>query len=82
MRSFPVTAVRPAFPAGAVEQTGAVAATLFGAASPLDAAAIAAGFKQGLKAEPKIAAILAALVRTGAAVSRDGGRTYQARRAA
>lgn len=77
-----VKTAKPMFPAGAIDQGAAVAAALFASSGAIDAAAIAAGFKQGRKLEPKITAILHAMVRTAAASTRDGGRTYQGRRAA
>lgn len=73
---------KPAFPVGLLDQTAAVTAALLAAPAPISAAEIAASFKQGRRAEPKIGAILAALARTAAAPTRDGGRTFQARRAA
>ena len=73
---------KPSFPAGDVAQTAAVMAALASASRPLDAAALAAGFKQGRRVAPKIAAVLAALARMGFAASADGGRTFSLRRAA
>ncbi len=73
---------KPTFPLGEVEQTAAVMATLASAARPLDASALAAGFKQGRRVAPKIAAVLAALARMGFVASSDGGATFSLRRAA
>jgi len=73
---------KPSFPPGEVEQTAAVMAALASAARPLDASALAAGFKQGRRVAPKIAAVLAALARMGFVASADGGATFSLRRAA
>ena len=56
---------KPSFPSGEVEQTAAVMAALASAARALDAFGLAAGFKQGRRVAPKIAAVLAALARMG-----------------
>jgi hypothetical protein len=73
---------KPAFPSGEVEQTAAVMAALASASRPLDALALAAGFKQGRRVASKIAAVLAALARMGFVASADGGATFSLRRAA
>ncbi len=73
---------KPAFPAGAVEQTGAVMSALAAATAPLSAGDIAAGFRQGRKVEPAIRATLAALARMGFIAVHDGGRSFALRRAA
>lgn len=70
------------FPASAIEQAAEVFAALAAARSPVDAATIASAYKQGKKAEPKIAAILAAAARIGEVATMDGGRTFQFRRVA
>ena len=70
-----------AFPTPAVEQSAAVFAALAAAPGPVDAAAIAAGFRQGRRIEPKVAAILASASRIGAVATRDG-RLFSLRRAA
>lgn len=57
-------------------------AALASAAAPLSADALAASFKQGRKIAPKVAAVLAALARTGYVATGDGGRTFALRRAA
>ncbi|MCX5493254.1 hypothetical protein OSH11_00905 [Kaistia dalseonensis] len=57
-------------------------AVLSRASGPLDAATLAASFRQGRRIEPKVAAILAALARTGTALSSDRGRSFWARQAA
>ncbi len=63
---------KPGFPARAVEQSAAVFAALAAASRPVGAAAIASGFRQGRRIEPKIAAILASAARIGAVSTRDG----------
>ncbi|MET3762758.1 hypothetical protein ABIB28_003322 [Sphingomonas sp. UYEF23] len=70
---------KPAFPREAIGQTAAVLADLRGGAG-LTSAEIARRYAQGLKAEPRIAATLAALVRLGH-VAAEGDR-YTLRRAA
>ena len=72
-------AAKPAFPRDAIGQTAAVLSELRGGTA-LDAATIARRYAQGLKAERRIAATLAALERLGH-VARDGA-TYRMRRAA
>jgi hypothetical protein len=52
------------------------------ATAPLNAAAIAATFKQGRKVVPKVGAVLAALSRTGFVTNADGGATFSLRRVA
>jgi hypothetical protein len=79
----PVAAgARPNFPADDFGQTAAVMAALASASGPLSADALAAGFKQGRKTAPKVAAVLAALARTGYVATPDRGRTFALRRAA
>jgi hypothetical protein len=63
-------------------QTGLVIQTLLEADQPLDAAAIAARFKQGQKVRPAVVSVLASLHRTGLVSSPDRGRTFNYRRAA
>ncbi|WP_404372251.1 class I SAM-dependent DNA methyltransferase [Sphingomonas sp. MMS24-J45] len=70
---------KPAFPRDAIGQTAAVLADLRGGAG-LTSAEIARRYAQGLKAEPRIAATLSALVRLGH-VAAEGDR-YTLRRAA
>ena len=70
------------FPTSAIEQAAEVFSALAAARGPLDAATIAASYKQGKKAEPKIAAILAAASRIGEVATLDGGRTFAFRRVA
>jgi hypothetical protein len=73
---------KPAFPSGAVEQTGAVMAALAAATSPLSALDIAQGFRQGRKVEPQVRAALAAMARMGFIAVHDGGTRFAALRAA
>jgi hypothetical protein len=72
---------RPTFPSDDFAQTAAVMAALASASGPLGAQAIAAMFK-GRQIAPKIAAVLAALSRTGFVTTADGGATFALRRAA
>jgi hypothetical protein len=51
------------------------------ARTPLDARTIASGFRQGVRAEPAIARILASLARLSHAYTSDG-RTFALRRTA
>jgi hypothetical protein len=73
---------KPLFPATPREQTGAVFAALLDAATPLDAAGIAATFRQGRKIEAKVAATLSALARLGHLSATDDGKRYWLPRAA
>jgi hypothetical protein len=70
------------FPTSAIEQAAEVFSALAAARGPVDAATIASTYKQGKKAEPKIAAILAAAARIGEVATLDGGMTFQFRRVA
>lgn len=71
-----------AFPGSAIEQAAEVFAALAAARGPVDAATLASAYRQGKKAEPKIAAILSAAARIGEVSTLDGGRTFQFRRVA
>ncbi len=73
---------RETFPADDFAQTAAVMAALASATAPLSADVLAASFKQGRRIAPKVAAVLAALARTGYVATADGGRTFALRRAA
>ncbi len=73
---------RPAFPTDEVAQTAVVMAALARAPGPLDAAAVALGFKQGRRLAPTVTAVLAALTRMGTIGTADGGRTFHFRRVA
>jgi Fe2+ or Zn2+ uptake regulation protein len=72
----------PAFPSGAVEQTGAVMAALAAASSPLSAGDIARSFRKGRNVEPQVRATLAAMARMGFIVVHDSGTRFALRRAA
>ncbi|MGD0183843.1 MAG: DNA methyltransferase [Roseiarcus sp.] len=72
---------KPLFPTSDLERTAAVFAALMAADKPLDAASLAKQFRQGAKAEPAIARVLASLARLGHAHSPDG-RVFALRRAA
>jgi SAM-dependent methyltransferase len=74
-------AQKPAFPADDVARTAAVFDMLVGAGHPLDAAAIAARFRQGARAAPLIARILAAWARVGWVHTTDG-KSFAIRRVA
>ncbi len=74
-------AQKPLFPTSDLERTAAVFAALMAADKPLDAASLARSFRQGAKAEPAIARVLASLARLGHAHSPDG-RVFALRRAA
>jgi hypothetical protein len=78
----PATGPKPLFPTDEMAQTAAVMAALANATAPLDAAALAARFRQGRRVEPKIASVLGALLRMGFASGSDGGRSFSLRRAA
>ena len=73
---------KPAFPKEAVAQTAAVMMALADASAPISAGELAQGFKQGRKAEARVAATLASLARTGFIAVSDGGRRFSLRRAA
>lgn len=75
-------ATLPAFPKSELEQTAVVMAALANAAGPVDAAALAAGFKPGRNVRNAIAAVLMALARVGVIASADGGRSFMFRRVA
>lgn len=76
-----VKAAKPSFPADDSAQTGLVMAALAHASAPLDAAALARGFKQGQKIAGKVQAVLDALERWQL-VHRTPNGAYQLRRAA
>ncbi|SEL57649.1 Type II restriction/modification system, DNA methylase subunit YeeA [Bosea lupini] len=67
---------KPVFPTQPVERVAAVLAVLATATMPLDAAAIAQRFRQGLKVRGTIAAILISLARVGEASTMDGGGSF------
>jgi hypothetical protein len=78
----PAAGPKPLFPTDDMAQTAAVMAALANASAPLDAAALAARFRQGRRAGPKIASVLGALLRMGFVSTSDGGRSFSLRRAA
>jgi hypothetical protein len=73
---------KPAFPADDIAQTALVMNALIEAGGELDAARIAAGFKQGQKARPAVSSVLISLYRMGLISTTDGGKTFSYRRAA
>ncbi|GJD46602.1 hypothetical protein AFCDBAGC_4485 [Methylobacterium cerastii] len=73
---------KPGFPADDMAQTAVVMGALMGAAGPLDATAIASGFRKARRLEERVGAVLAALARLGFVTTTDGGRSYALRRAA
>ena len=73
---------KPAFPADDIAQTALVMNALIETGGELDAARIAAGFKQGQKARPAITSVLISLYRMGLISTTDGGKTFSYRRAA
>ena len=75
-------AQKPSFPADEVAQSAAVMAALAASQGAIDAATLAASFRQGRRIEAKIAAVLGALARMGFATTSDGGRSFALRRAA
>jgi len=76
---IPVAAGRPAFPTEAVGRVAVVLAALAEAPTPIDARAIAARFRQGLKVERAIRAILVSLARVGEISTVDGGHSFARR---
>ena len=74
-------AQKPLFPTNDLERTAAVFAALLQAEKPLDAETLAKTFRQGAKAQPTIARVLASLARLGHVHSSDG-KTFALRRAA
>jgi hypothetical protein len=81
-RAATAPAGKPLFPADDHGQTAAVVLVLAGAEEPMDAATIAARFRQGRRIAPKVAAVLAAIARSGLALTTDGGARFLLRRAA
>jgi hypothetical protein len=76
------TVQKPSFPQSGFEQSAAVFAALASAPGPVDAATIAAQFRQGRRIEPKVAAVLASLTRLGHLWTSDRGRSFSLRRVA
>jgi hypothetical protein len=73
---------KPAFPTDETAQTAAVMAALASAPAPLDAASLAARFRQGRRVVPKVGSVLGSLQRMGFVHSADAGRTWLLRRIA
>ena len=82
LEAVPAAGPKPLFPTDDMAQTAAVMAALASAPAPLDAGALAARFRQGRRAGPKIASVLGALLRMGFVTTADAGRSYTLRRAA
>jgi hypothetical protein len=74
-------AKKSSFPADVVEQTAAVFAALASASGPLDAVAIANGFRKSKNLEKNISDVLASLARLGHIATRDG-KHFEVKRAA
>lgn len=72
-------AVRASFPAEPVARVAAVLSALADSPRPLDAAAIARGFRQGGRVEGAVSAILISLARVGEISTTDGGRSFSRR---
>lgn len=75
----PAAAAKPIFPTEAVGRVAAVFAALAGNAAPINARAIAARFRQGLKVEHAIRGILISLARVGEISTVDGGHSFARR---
>jgi SAM-dependent methyltransferase len=73
---------KASFPTSTVEQVAAVMAALAQQPDAVSAADLARGFKQGKKAEARIAATLSSLARTGFISVADGGKKFALQRAA
>lgn len=74
-------AKKPSFPADAVAQTAAVFAALASARQPIDARAIAAGFRKTKNLEQAVEDVLGALARLGHVATKDG-KLFEVRRVA
>jgi hypothetical protein len=73
---------KPSFPSDDGEQTALVFNALIEAGAALNAADVAARFKQGQKIRPAVSSVLVSLSRLGLISTSDGGRTFAYRRAA
>jgi hypothetical protein len=73
---------KPTFPTADGEQTAVVLNMLVEGGGSLNAADIAARFKQGQKVRPALASVLLSLYRIALISTADGGRTFAYRRAA
>ena len=78
MSLVPAKHLKRVFPEDSVSQTAEVFAVLTNARQPLNAAMIAANFKQGKKIESKISAVLESLARLGHTVKRENYHTLGA----
>ena len=67
---------KPLFPTDDMAQTAAVMAALANAPAPLNAAALAARFRQGRRVAPTNASVLGALLRMGFVATADAGQSY------
>ena len=72
---------KPSFPADAVAQTAAVFAALTSARQPIEASAIAAGFRKTKNLEQTVEDVLGSLARLGHVATRDG-KNFEIRRVA
>ncbi|MGO4170682.1 class I SAM-dependent DNA methyltransferase [Bosea sp. TAF32] len=77
--ALPAGTQRPLFPLDPVERVARVLSVLVYAPTALDAAAIAARFRQGRKVERAIRGILVSLARVGEISTADGGRRFARR---
>jgi hypothetical protein len=73
---------KPTFPSDDVQQTAAIMAALAETTVPMDAATIAARFRQGRRIEPAVSATLAAIARMGFVVPAAQGNAFALRRGA
>jgi hypothetical protein len=73
---------KPSFPSDDGEQTALVFNALIETGAALNAADVAARFKQGQKIRPAVSSVLVSLSRLGLISTSDGGRTFAYRRAA
>jgi hypothetical protein len=73
---------KPSFPSDDGEQTALVFNALIEAGAALNAADVAARFKQGQRIRPAVSSVLVSLSRLGLISISDGGRTFAYRRAA
>jgi hypothetical protein len=72
---------KPSFPTDDMGQTAAVMSALGGSLVALDAARIAAGFRQGKRIKAKVRVVLLALARMGFIATANGGNSFLLRRA-
>ncbi len=71
---------KPSFPTEDVAQTAVVMAALAESIAPINAATIAARFRQGRRIEPAVKATLAAIARMGFIIAADKGSAFALRR--